>query len=341
MRILGDLEPRQAKESGRGNIGDVPIGDSGGHVGGAPVFRQIGESRRSGDRRSAAGPAEWTRNSGSRRHSTGALWCAFVLLVLVLIGESAYGYRALHGGSIAQIPDLLQSVTKLTGGVTALEARLPGLEAQWNGLADRMVRLDRKVDATLRATRHQTQELVAQAEGRLRDQMDRQAQAVEARLSQVESNQREDHTRLARLNDQLEKEVASLRGELAASQDGTNRGLASLHQEVGQNAEGLHALTQQLHRERVSFETAMNTPTEIVPGVSLTVLKTNVSYQRIRGYVSLTADGRTLWLDDLGAQEALNLYPSDINHPYSLVITRVNANGVAGYLLLPAGAQRG
>jgi septal ring factor EnvC (AmiA/AmiB activator) len=169
--------------------------------------------------------------------------------------------------------------------------------------------------------------------------MDRRAKVVDARLSQVESNQQQDHTRLAQLNHQLESEVASLRAELASSQDGTQRSLASVHQEVSQSEDGLRNLAQQLHRERVTFEMAENTPTEIVPGIALTVLKTNPRYQRFRGYVSLTAEGRTLWLDDLGAQESLDLYPHDTSHPYSLVITRVNPNGVTGYLLLPGDAQ--
>ena len=363
MRILGDLDPRQGTddmpkdarkgqnesvevkanpaESRMGTVGEVPLEDRGGQVGGAPMFRQIGESRRDGGRRSAAESPEWTRSSRSHRHPTGALWCAFAVLALALIGELAYSYRALRRGHIAQIPDMLQSVTKLAGQMTAMEAKLPALETKWDGLADRIVRLDRKVDSTLRTASRQTQELVAQAEGRLRQEMDRQAKVVDARLSQVESNQREDHTRLARLNEQLEKEVAALRGELATTQDGTNRGLAGLHQEVSQNEDSLHNLAQQLHRERVSFETVKDSPTEIVPGVSLTVLKTNPRYQRFRGYVSLTAEGRTLWLDNLGAHEALDLYPRDTSHPYSLIITQVNPHGVVGYLLLPAGAKVG
>ena len=194
-------------ESRMGTVGEVPLEDRGGQVGGAPIFRQIGESRRDGGRRSAAESPEWTRSSRSHRHPTGALWCAFAVLALALIGELAYSYRALRRGHIAQIPDMLQSVTKLAGQMTAMEAKLPALETKWDGLADRIVRLDRKVDSTLRTASRQTQELVAQAQGRLRQEMDRQAKVVDARLSQVESNQREDHTRLARLNEQLEKEV--------------------------------------------------------------------------------------------------------------------------------------
>lgn len=360
MRILGDLEPRQAPddmpkdvrksqnesvevktnpaERSMGTVGEVPLGGPGEHVGAATPPRQIRESWRHGDRSSVAEPPEWARDPGRRRHPTRALWCTLVVLALALIGELAYSYRALRKGNISQIPDMLQSVTTLAGRMAAIETKLPDLETKWDGLADRIVRLDHKVDSTLRAARHQTQELVAQAEGRLREEMDRQAKVVDARLTQVESNQREDHTRLAQLNEQLEKEVAALRGELATTQDGTNRGLAGLHQQVSQNEGALNTLAHQLQRQRVSFEIVQNSPTEITPGVSLTVLKTNTSYQRFRGYVSLTTEGRTLWLENMGAQEAVDLFPHDTSHPYSLIITRVNPHGVVGYLLLPAGA---
>jgi predicted site-specific integrase-resolvase len=362
MRILGDLDPRQAKddmpkdvrkgqnesvevkthptESSMGTVGEVPLGDPGEHVGAAGPPRQIREGGRHGDRSSVAEPPEWTRDPGRHRHPTRALWWALVVLTLALVGELAYSYRVLRKGniSISQIPDMLQSVTKLAGQMTAMEAELPDLETKWNGLADHIVRLDRKVDSTLRTTRRQTQELVAQAEGRLREEMDRQAKVVDARLSQVELNQKEDQTRLAQLNDQLQREVVNLRSELATGQGGTTRDLASLHQEVNQNEGALNTLAHQLRRQRVSFEIVQNSPTEITPGVSLTVLKTNTSYQRFRGYVSLTTEGRTLWLENLGAHEAVDFYPHETGHPYSLIITRVNPNGVVGYLLLPAGA---
>ena len=95
---------------------------------------------------------------------------------------------------------------------------------------------------------------------------------------------------------------------------------------------------QQLHREKVTFEINRGSPAELTPGVTLTVLKTDVSYQRFRGYISLTGEGKTLWLNDLSAKEAVDLYSPQYSHPYSLVVTTVSKDGVVGYLLLPAGA---
>jgi len=113
--------------------------------------------------------------------------------------------------------------------------------------------------------------------------------------------------------------------------------MASLQQHVTQNEEAVTDLHQKLQRRRVNFEVVKNSPSELAPGLSLTVLKTDPAFQRFRGYVSLTNEGRTMWLQNLGAEESLDVFPHDSNHPYSLVITAVNPKGVVGYLLLPAG----
>jgi hypothetical protein len=168
--------------------------------------------------------------------------------------------------------------------------------------------------------------------------LDQQGQVVDARLNNVESMQSQDRAQLALLNDQLRAQVASLREQLTAAQENTGRDLASLQGQVNEDQGNLHTLGQQLHREKVLFEIVKDSPAELVPGVTLTVLKTDASYQRFRGYISLTNEGKTLWLNDLSAKEAVDLYAQQYSHPYSLIVTTVRKDGVVGYLLLPAGA---
>ena len=223
--------------------------------------------------------------------------------------------------------------------MASTEGRLHDLATNWSDLRDYVANVDKKVDATVQAARHQTRDLVAQAEGRLRGEMDQRAEVVDTRLNHVESVQRDDRARLEMLNNQLQQEVAGLRGEVASNQDGTTRDLETLQQQADHNADSLTILAQQLQRERVSFEVGKNSPTEVLPGLSLTVLKTNPSYQQFRGYVSLTEEGRTLWLENLGAGEAVDLYPHDASHPYSLIVTKVDDSGIVGYVLLPGGMK--
>ena len=89
------------------------------------------------------------------------------------------------------------------------------------------------------------------------------------------------------------------------------------------------------------MKSSRTAPTELAPGLTLTILKTDVNFQRFQGYVSLTHEGKTLWLNNLSAKETVDLYSQQYSHPYSLVVTAVNDEGVAGYLLLPAARKGG
>jgi hypothetical protein len=263
-----------------------------------------------------------------------------MVLFLALIGASGYFYLGLRNNhvSLSQVPGILQSVTTLGGRLDGTEAKLRDLTANWDGLTNRVAEINGKIDSNLKATRNETRELVGQATGRLKAEMGQRGEAVDARLNNVESIQRQERAQLAQLNDQLRGQVSSLREQLNAEQENTGRDLAGLQGQVTNNQGNLQTLVQQLHRDKVTFEIVKNSPTELAPGVTLTVLKTDVSSQRFRGYVSLTNEGKSLWLYNLSAKESVDLFPQDSNHPYSLVVTAVNDDGVAGYLLLPARA---
>jgi hypothetical protein len=263
-----------------------------------------------------------------------------MILVLALAGASAYFYLSLRNNniSLSDVTGLLKSINILGARMGASEAKLRDLAANWDAMAINVAELDRKVASSLRATRNQTRELVGQAAGRLQAELDQQGQIVNARLNNVESMQGQDRAQLAQLNDQLRAQVASLREQLTAAQENTGRGLASLQGQVDEDQGNLHTLAQQLHREKVMFEIVKDSPAELAPGVTLTVLKTDASYQRFRGYISLTNEGKTLWLNNLSAKEAVDLYAQQYSHPYSLIVTTVRKDGVVGYLLLPAGA---
>ena len=275
----------------------------------------------------------------SARRTNGGGWLVLMVLILALLGAGAYSFLTLRNYhvSLAQVPGLLQSVTTLGGRIDATEAKLRELTGNWGGLTNRLTALDRKFDSGQRATRNQMRELVGQATGHLQAELDKRGGIVDARLSNVESRQGQDRAQLAQINDQLRGEVASLREQLTAAQESNGRDFANMQEQVSNNQGNLRTLAQNLHRDKVTFEIVKNSPTELAPGVTLTVLKTDVSYQRFRGYISMTNEGRTLWLNNLNAKEAVDLYAQQYSHPYSLVVTTVNDGGVAGYLLLPAG----
>jgi hypothetical protein len=319
--------------------GGFPLADPAAHPRGGGQYGNRA-SERIGEQRSEPAGDINTRAQLSSGRSNGGLWLALMILVFAVVGASAYLYLALRNNNItlSQVPELLQYTTTLGGRMDATEAKLRDLAVNWDGLTNHLAELDRKVDSSLRATRNQTRELVGEAAARLQAELDQQGQVVDARLNNVESMQRQDRAQLAQLNDQLRGQVAGLRDQLTAAQESTGRDLANLQEQVRDDQGNLHTLAQQLQRNKVSFEAANNSPCELAPGVTLTVLKTDVTYQRFRGYISLTNEGKTLWLNNLNAKEAVDLYAQQYSHPYSLIVTTVSKDGVVGYLLLPAGA---
>jgi hypothetical protein len=268
-------------------------------------------------------------------HSTGPLWVVLILLVLAFAGALAYSYSALRGEniSIAQLPAILRSVDSLGTRMDSAEAKVRDLTASWGQMSSRLTALDRKVDSTLRIAARNTHEL----ETRLRSEMDQRNQAVDSRLNQMEQTQSADRASVARLNEKLETEITALQAQLNNARDENAHSLVNVNEQVGVERNGLRDLNQKLQRQKVTFEASSNSPDQIAPGVALTVLKTNAKHQRFRGYISLEDGKRKLWLDNLGVQESLELFPNDANHPYSLVITQINPHSVVGYLLLPAG----
>ena len=342
------IEPRQERGSGAQEpekdqssafAGGFPLADPAAHPrgGGRSGIRV---SERTGEQSLESAGDINTRAQLSSWRSNGGLWLALMILVLAVVGASAYLYLGLRNNNItlSQVPGLLQYTTTLGGRMDATEAKLRDLADNWDGLTNQLAELDRKVDSSLRATRNQTRELVGEAATRLQAELDQQGRVVDARLNSVESMQRQDRAQLAQLNDQLRGQVAGLRDQLTAAQESTGRDLANLQEQVRDDQGNLHTLAQQLHRDKVSFEAANNSPCELAPGVTLTVLKTDVTYQRFRGYISLTNEGKTLWFNNLNAKEAVDLYAQQYSHPYSLIVTTVSKDGVVGYLLLPAGA---
>jgi hypothetical protein len=269
-----------------------------------------------------------------RARRSGGLWAAVVILALALAAVTAYGALVLRRNniSIAQLPGMNQLITGLNGRMDATETKLRDLTSNWGNVQNHVAELDRKLGSNLQLARRQAQDLVDQAQTRIEAEVGRHNQAVDGRLSRLESSQQDDQKRLAELGNQ----VGGVRQEIGASRDETQRNVASLRQEVDQNGNGIRALDQKIQRQKVTFEAAKDRPQELVPGISMTVTKTNVSYQRFEGYLTLTADSRTIWLPDTGAQQSVVFFPHQSSQPYDLVVTAVRPGGVVGYLMLPA-----
>ncbi len=262
-----------------------------------------------------------------RSRSTTALWGAVVALTVALVGLAGYGILTLqkHNIQLAELPSLQESLSLLGERLDATEAKLRTWAADWDALEVRLDKLNRKIAYNRELARKQAQDLVAQAQERMEAELAERDQTIDARFSLLESGQEAERTRLARLGE----EIANVRRQ-------TGHDLGALHQQMARGERNLDALARQLERRRVDFELAKEQTSELAPGVSLRITKTDRRFQRVKGWLWLMPDRRTLWLRELGVQQPLVFYHKGSDQPNELVITRVAKDAVIGYLLLPA-----
>ncbi len=251
------------------------------------------------------------------------------LLLLALVGLGVYGYYTLNQieSPLSQFPALQQTVAAVDQRVVA-EDKLAGWTGDWNQLRARVSGVEARLKQNLTLANQNAQELTAQLHQRMQAEMDERWQPLEARLTQLESERAQERARV----DQVEQQVAALRTD-------TGRDLSVLNEATSRTERDLNQLAQQVKRERVDFELAEDSTHELAPGISMRVTSTDVSYQRIRGWLWLLPDRRTIRVQNLGAQQALVFHVRGNDVPHELVITQVGKDSVAGYLLLPPAAE--
>jgi len=254
------------------------------------------------------------------------LWVAVVALAVVLSGVTAYGYLTLekHNMQLAQLPGVQETLALAAKRLDGVEGKLLTWAADWDTLQARLTGLERRVAYNRELARTEAQKRAAAAEARLRAEASEQAQAIDARLTLLESGAEAERARLG----QLQEEVAAARVD-------ARRELAGVREDLARGDQRVEELARVLDRERVDFEMDQDSTRELAGGISLRITSTNVSHQKVKGWMWLLPDRKTLWIRELGIQQAFVFYRRDGSGPNELVITSVGDGSVAGYLLLP------
>lgn len=280
------------------------------------------------ERREARGESGNTHNEVQQlQRRTTSLWVAMVALAVALTGVVGYGYLALekHNIKLSQLPGVQESLKLVGERVDAVEGKLSTWAADWDLLQARMEKLDRRVNYSRELARTEARKLASQVQERLEAELDEYAQGLDARLALLESSHEAQRARLG----QLREEVAAVRRD-------TGLDLARLHQQVSRGERNLDNLARSLEPRRVEFELSKERTRELAAGISLRITGTDVRFQRVKGWLWLLPDRRTLWVRGLQAQQPLRFYRKEGGEPSELVITQVGKDSVAGYLLLPA-----
>jgi len=205
------------------------------------------------------------------------------------------------------------------------------------------------VMGNLQSARAQTQTAITQAGQKIRQDVNQSLQSMQSRVVSVESNQREAHDSVAKLQQEvagLRRELASVQQEATAAgtrlkelQEGhqtTSTELSGIKQTVASNQNALGSISNNLNRQRVEFQIPKNKTQEIAPGILLTVKSINVGKQQIDGLLKIAAEDRSFSIHQQSIQKPLTFYMRGETRATELVVTQVVKQNVSGYVLVPS-----
>jgi sortase A len=86
----------------------------------------------------------------------------------------------------------------------------------------------------------------------------------------------------------------------------------------------------------VSFSVSRNHSQTLAPGISIGIDDTDAANQRVKGWMWIMPDRRTIWLKDQPAHDPVVFYGYEDGKKRELLINQVTNGSASGYLLLPA-----
>ena len=282
---------------------------------------------------------EWSMDRAEtyEHHGRGksvALWLTVAILAAVLGALVYYGYRTVKTQDlrITQIFGNQGAVSALGQRADAAETKLHDLASDWQGMGQRMTKLESRVAADVRETRRYAETLTQQLHQQITAEIEVRTSPLDARLRQIETEQTAQRAQAAQVEANLKQDISAVREQ-------NGRDLSGIRQQEQENARDVTALSQKLDRQRIDFELAKGQTKELIPGISLRIRGMNPEYQRYHGALWLLQDHRTVWLRDQSVHEPVRFFHKDGGEPYELVVTDVTKKAVVGYLLAPVQAD--
>jgi chromosome segregation ATPase len=244
----------------------------------------------------------------------------------------------------------LQSLTSTLGGrMGSMQDSLKTLAGSLSLVAGRMDQLELKMKSNAEAVQGQAQ----QAGQRIREDVNRNMQAMGNRLSGVESNQKESAEHVAQLQQQiagLQKDLVATREQastateqlkqLTDAQQNSTREITGLNQRVATSQTALSTLSNRVDRKRVDFDVqTRQKEQQIAPGIYLTVKHADTGKREIDGTLQVGASSQNITIRGVGILRPISFTTADDNRPIQFVLTDVAKDKVSGYLLMPESAN--
>jgi len=346
--LLLDLSHRADREK-------IPISLCGLRAGPRRVLERTGIGNRftlcesAAEARGAAGPAA-PAPAKPRPRSHRALWIFDGVLALAIVVGAIY--LIWQVGAYRGQLDQMHQLTPMQRFISGISHRLDAAEDIWRNWGHEKDALLQRFQNVEDNSRRQAENLVAASEQRIESDLDKRTAEMQGRLERIEAAQQAANEHLDALQQQLDHLQERAASEPSANRaapaptnppaaqiSDLNRQLAHVEEQAGQTKRDLETLRTRLSRHRVEFEMGINRARELAPGVSLVVSGTNVAQQKFDGRIWLARDKQSLWIRGQGPQQPLVFYSQKDDIPTELVVTRVTASSVSGYLLLPEQAE--
>jgi chaperonin cofactor prefoldin len=289
----------------------------------------------------------WERSR--RRHRV--LTALLMLLAACVAGIAWYSYPILmrHDSALSQMPTTLTDIRKVVSNLgeqaKATDSKVDDWGNRQEELRGQLNKARADLTGRIDSAKKQASDASAALIQRARSDFATQVDSIKTQLARLETSRESDREQIARLQQELAQvrgqvnqqgqELASVQGRVTENAALTNREFASVKSTQQQDRHDFDAYADKFAVKRVDFEVAKNHESTVAPGISVQVNSTDVSYQRLSGSV-LASDGRTTWLRQLKVREPVFLTSFADGRTRELVITSVDKNGAAGYVLVPA-----
>ena len=270
-------------------------------------------------------------------------------LALAVAGAAWYAFPTLkrHESLLAQSGGMKRSLETLGGRLDQQNAKLGessnGLEELRQQIADLRRETRSRIAIAKKQAGQSTDEMFQRVEKQVSGEMD----GIKTKIARLELSRDADQVQIADLQNevlQLHKEVAEesrqLTDRIAENSSVAQRHIEEVQASEDRDRKEVEKLNRKLAVRRIDFEVSKGRNAELAPGISLEISGTNVEYRRVSGWIWVTADRRTIWLREQGAQEPVVFYGNEDGRRRELVITSVTPHAAVGYLLIPEDREK-
>jgi len=269
-----------------------------------------------------------------------------VALAVAIIGLAWYVYPKLHQQNVAigDLQKAQIATEKEIKGLPApFNPQI--LETARAQLRDKFGKYERKTAAKIENVRKLAVQGSEDGFLRAKALIDTRMHAVETRLAGIESSRATEDKRVAELNTEVGKlrdqlnlqanELLAVRRQIHSRKAIEESEVSQLKLNNERNHKDVESIEGALATRRVDFELTRNHSTEVAPGVYVEIDKANPKFSYVNGWMRVMPEDRAFWFRRLDVNEPFIFYGAKDTKHYELVLTATRGTAVKGYVLLP------